>query len=147
MKPTDYCVFCQILAGKTDASFVYRDDVCAAIMDIQPVNPGHTLVIPTRHVVDLAGARPEEWAAVAETGRRVAAALRGATGVRCEGVNLLLADGAEAGQEVFHAHLHVIPRFEHDGFGLRFPSSYRNLPKRADLDAVASSITSVLAEE
>ena len=62
------------------------------------------------------------------------------SGIRCEGVNLFLADGEVAGQEVFHVHLHVIPRFSGDGFGFKFDDSYWVLPERAELDDVAEKI-------
>jgi histidine triad (HIT) family protein len=133
------CIFCEILAGRAEATFLYRDAVCAAFMDIQPVNFGHVLVVPVRHAPDLSATHPEEWSRVAEVGRRVAEALR-KSGIRCEGVNLFLADGAAAGQEIFHTHLHVFPRFGGDGFGLRFPESYRDLPSREALAAAAVAL-------
>jgi histidine triad (HIT) family protein len=68
---------------------------------------------------------------------RVAAGLR-RSGVRCEGINLHLADGEAAFQEVFHVHLHVIPRFRDDGFGLRFGPNYGYRPNRKELDITAS---------
>jgi histidine triad (HIT) family protein len=64
--------------------------------------------------------------------------------VRCEGVNLFLADGAAAGQEVFHVHLHVIPRYAGDGFGFHFNPAYYELPKRPELDQLAKQIRSSL---
>jgi histidine triad (HIT) family protein len=133
------CIFCEIIAARAEGTFIYRDAVCAAFLDIQPVNPGHVLIVPVRHVADLRATHPEEWSKVADLGRTVAAALR-ASDLKCEGVNLFLADGASAGQEVFHTHLHVFPRFKGDGFGLRFPESYRDLPPRRDLEAVADLI-------
>jgi histidine triad (HIT) family protein len=133
------CIFCEVLAGRAEATFLHRDAVCAAFMDIQPVNAGHVLIIPVRHAADLGATNPSEWSSVANLGRRVAAALR-VSGLRCEGVNLFLADGASAGQEVFHSHLHVIPRFAGDGFGLRFPDGYRNLPSRDALEDAADKI-------
>jgi histidine triad (HIT) family protein len=66
------------------------------------------------------------------------------SGVTCEGVNLFLADGEAAGQEVFHVHLHVFPRYAGDGFGLKFGSAYAHLPDRSALDAVAQRIRNVL---
>jgi histidine triad (HIT) family protein len=74
---------------------------------------------------------------------RVAAALR-KCGVRCQGVNLFFADGEAAGQEIFHAHLHVFPRFAGDGFGLKFSPNYFVLPSRADLDEVADDIRNAM---
>jgi histidine triad (HIT) family protein len=71
-------------------------------------------------------------------GQRLAAALY-ASDIRCEGVNFFLADGEAAGQEVFHVHLHVLPRFAGDGFGLRFPPDYR-VRDRSELDAVARAL-------
>ena len=74
---------------------------------------------------------------------RLAAALR-RSGVRCEGVNLFLADGEAATQEVFHVHLHVFPRFHGDGFGLTFGPDYTTRPPRSALDAVAAQIRAAL---
>jgi histidine triad (HIT) family protein len=76
-------------------------------------------------------------------GMRVAAALR-TCGVRCEGVNLFLADGEAAGQEVFHVHLHVFPRFAGDGFGLKFSPKYFVLPLRSELDNIAREIRNLI---
>ena len=60
--------------------------------------------------------------------------------VKHEGVDLFLANGAAAGQEIFHVHLHVIPRYEGDGFGFRFGPNYMNLPERQELDTIAALI-------
>ena len=138
------CVFCRILAGELPASFVYRDDRCAAFMDIRPVNSGHLLVVPTRHAAYLADIDPSEAAEIMKIGHAAAAALR-ASGVRCEGINLFLADGQAAMQEVFHVHLHVIPRFRGDGFRLHFsPEYYTRQPERSELDGIAASVSSFM---
>jgi diadenosine tetraphosphate (Ap4A) HIT family hydrolase len=138
------CIFCKILAGAAPASIVYRDELVTAFMDIQPVTPGHLLVIPNQHSIDLAGVAPETAAHIMRTGQRLAAALR-ASGLRCEGINLHLADGQAAGQEVWHCHLHVIPRFTGDGFGLKMPPAYRSSrPAREQLDTLADQIRATL---
>ena len=137
------CIFCDLLTGKTEATFVYRDDQVAAFMDIQPVNPGHLLVVPNVHGVYLADVEPDVGARIFVVAQRLAAAIR-ACGVRCEGVNFFLADGVAAGQEIFHADLHVFPRFEGDGFGLQHPPNYSFLPSRAALDSIANSIRGAL---
>ena len=107
------CVFCDILVGTRPASVVYLDEVCCAFMDIQPVNPGHTLVVPLEHCSSLSKLSPETGSHLFVVGQRLAAALylSGASGqsIRCEGVNLFLADGPAAGQDVFHFHLHIYP--------------------------------------
>lgn len=133
------CTFCEILAGRLPSSMVYQDECCSAFMDIQPVNPGHVLVIPNRHGVSLGGLDEETGAHLFNVGQRVAQALR-QSGLKCEGVNLFLADGEAAGQEVFHVHLHVFPRYHGDGFGFRFGPDYRNRPSRAGLDMMAEII-------
>jgi diadenosine tetraphosphate (Ap4A) HIT family hydrolase len=136
-------VFCGILAGRLPSSVVFRDDVCCVFLDIRPVNPGHVLVVPIAHAACLAELDPETGAHVFKVGQRVSAALR-ESGLRCEGVNLFLADGAVAGQEVFHVHLHVIPRYAGDGFGLRFGPGYGAMPGREELDRVADRIRRAL---
>jgi histidine triad (HIT) family protein len=107
------CIFCEILAGKVPASVVVRDGRCMAFMDIQPINAGHVLVVPEDHAARLADLPEETGARMFRTAQRIAAALYEG-GLDCEGVNLFLADGEAAGQEVFHVHLHVFPRFEEE---------------------------------
>ena len=85
-----------------------------AIMDIFPMNPGHCLVIPRRHAVGLSDLDPADGARMFAVAQRLASVLRSVIG-GCEGVNLFLADGAVAGQEVMHVHLHVLPRMCEDG--------------------------------
>lgn len=135
----DQCIFCEIVNDRAPASVVYRDEICMAFMDIQPVNPGHLLVIPTNHATNLAELDPRTGGRLFEVAQQLAAALR-RSGVQCEGVNFFLADGEAAGQEVFHVHLHVIPRYSGDGFGFTFADSYWELPERQELDKIAEAI-------
>jgi len=137
------CIFCDIVAGAAPASFVYQDELCSAFMDIHPVNAGHALVIPNRHASSLSELPPETGAEMFKTAQQIAHAVR-QSGVRCEGVNLFLADGAAAFQEVFHVHLHIIPRYSDDGFRLVFPPGYRVQPQREELDRLAGKIVSYL---
>jgi histidine triad (HIT) family protein len=107
-------------------------------MDIRPVNPGHLLIVPNEHAPYLADVEAETASQMMRLAKRYTAALR-SSGLRCEGVNLFLADGEAAMQEVFHAHLHVFPRYRGDGFGLRFGPDYTVRP-RAELERVAEHI-------
>ncbi|WP_068273251.1 HIT family protein [Aldersonia kunmingensis] len=135
-----YSIFSDIVAGRAPASRVFEDDDVVAFMDIRPFTPGHVLVIPKQPARNLAELDPEIGAKLFQVGQRLAAALRDSE-VAADGVNFFLADGIAAGQEVFHVHLHVIPRTSGDGFGLRGrPTS----PHRADLDYLASSIRGTL---
>ena len=138
------CIFCKILSGDLPASIIYRDDLVAAFMDIQPVNLGHLLVVPIRHAPFMADVTAEEAAALMRVAQRTTAALRAST-LKCEGVNYFLADGEAAMQEVFHAHLHVFPRFKGDKFGLRFsPEYYTRRPPRDELDQQAAELRALL---
>jgi len=137
------CIFCRILTGESEVSPVYRDEFCAAFMDIQPINPGHLLVVSNRHAADLGELEEEEGAQIFRVAQRLGAALR-QSGVKSEGVNFFLADGEAAMQEVFHVHLHVIPRHEGDGFGLKLPPDYAQKPSRKELNEVAEKIRNAL---
>ena len=132
------CVFCQIVAGEAEASFVNETERAVAFMDIQPITVGHVLVAPRRHASSLEELEPEDGSELFRMGQRAAAALRGSS-LRCEGVNFFLADGTAAGQDVFHVHLHVFPRFDEDGFGLRLPRDFVIRP-RGELEAAASAL-------
>lgn len=139
------CLFCKIIAGELEGTIIYKDEICTALMDIQPINPGHMLVIPNDHSKDLADLPPETGKHIFAIAQNLAAALK-KSGIRCEGINLFLADGKAAMQEVFHFHLHVIPRFEDDGFGFQFSPRYAELPTRDELNKNAFYIKQVLEE-
>ncbi len=133
------CIFCNILAGKAPADFVYRDELCAAFMDIRPINAGHLLVVPLAHTVllselDEVSLRQMMWVA-----QQADNALR-KSGIKCEAVNLILADGRAAGQEVLHVHMHVIPRYPGDGHHLRFSRAYYDPTPAPEIARVASLV-------
>ncbi|MBA3412142.1 MAG: HIT family protein [Actinobacteria bacterium] len=132
------CLLCRLASGKAEVSIVHEDERTVTLMDIQPLAPGHMLVVPRAHAAYLANLDPEDGAQLFRVAQLAAAALRGST-LRCEGVNFFLADGEAAGQEIFHVHLHVFPRFAGDGFGLRFPPGYSVRP-RGELDQAAAAL-------
>lgn len=132
------CIFCSIVAGTVPASLVYEDDTAVAFLDLFPVHQGHVLVIPRQHCADLTACDP----VIAGHLMQVSAAL-GSRLVRvlsADGYNVWTANGAAAGQQVFHLHLHLLPRFETDDFGLRFPKDYPRAAERAALDELAGRI-------
>ena len=137
------CIFCDILAEKLPSSQVYQDEVCTVLMDIQPVNPGHMLIVPNRHAAFLADLDEDTGAQMFRVAQRLGKALR-QSGVKCEGINFFLADGEAAMQEVFHVHLHVFPRYVGDGFGLKFGPAYDDKPNRDILDEIARKIKKAL---
>ncbi len=134
---TDTCPFCEIAAGRGRASIFYEDDLVLGFMDINPVTRGHALVIPKAHAPRLADLDEATGRHLFTIAQRTAAAIR-ASGVTSEGINLFLADGEAAGQEVHHVHLHVIPRYQGDGF--RIAAKWGSRATRSDLDVVAAQI-------
>ncbi len=134
----DECVFCQIVKGEAPASFVHQDDAIVAFMDIQPITQGHMLVVPREHIVLMKDVSDQVAMRAFRVARQLAAAVPHVLGAG--GVNLFVADGEVAFQDVPHFHVHVIPRYAGDGFGLTFPPSYETPPSRAQLEAIASAI-------
>ena len=137
------CIFCSIIAGDAPASLVHRDERVLAFMDTRPVTPGHLLVVPIVHATYLADLDASLGAAMFGVASSIAAGLRRA-GLPCTGINLFYADGADAGQEVFHAHLHVIPRTANDGFRVEARAWREPPPDRSLLDAHATAIRQAL---
>lgn len=117
---SDDCLFCQIVDGEVPSYTVYEDDETLAFLDVNPVSAGHTLVIPKRHAEHLTGMDERTTEAVFQTVNKVASAVE--TGLEPDGINLLQNNGKAAGQEIDHVHVHVIPRFEGDGFQFAFDS-------------------------
>jgi len=138
------CVFCAIADESEPSSDVYRDDALVCFLSNAPVNPGHALIIPRQHASSLSDLDADVGAALFKLALRIQAALRG-SGLACEAVNLFLADGEAASQLVPHVHLHVIPRFAGDSFGLNSRggvTTWEHMPPREELDANAAIVRS-----
>lgn len=121
------CIFCGIAAGDIPAKVVASNEVAVAFLDLSPKEPGHTLVIPRRHVDDLnqdATALVEIAPLVAQVHDQLVAALG------AQGANLVVNSGVVAGQEVGHLHLHIVPRYESTELGAD-----------TDLDEILSRVT------
>jgi histidine triad (HIT) family protein len=132
------CIFCEILKGNEPASYTYQDDTVVAFMDIQPITHGHMLVVPRAHAVLMADVEETVAMRSFRVARQLGAVARKTLGAAA--VNLFVADGEEAFQDVPHFHVHVIPRYPKDGFGLTFPSKYGQPPSRAELETIAEAI-------
>lgn len=112
-----HCVFCQVISGTLPASRVMEDDHCVVFMDIFPLRPGHTLVVPKVHHQYLNELEPELRNHVIDVGTRIADAIR-RSDLPCDGFNFAVNEGRAAQQTVPHCHLHVLPRKRGDLFGL-----------------------------
>ena len=133
------CVFCRIVAREAEASIVYEDEWTMAFMDLGQFHPGHTLVVSKAHIADLFSLDEATGAAMMAAISRVARAVRDAFGP--DGINIWQSNGAPW-QEVFHLHVHVLPRWRDDGL-LQFRPP-RSRPDRLELDTQAAKIVAAL---
>lgn len=110
------CLFCKIVKGEIPSQKIYEDDLTYAFLDVTPVNPGHTLVVPKNHAVNILDAEEKEICALSATVKKIAPKIIKAVGT--EAFNLAVNNGSVAGQMVPHLHFHIIPRFPDDGHRL-----------------------------
>lgn len=144
MTPTEEeqnCVFCKILKGELAVSTIYEDDLIIVIVDLYPVNKGHLLVIPKVHAAYISDVSNETLSHMMILAKKMNKALR--VFFNCDGVNLFLADGVAAGQEIFHSHLHVYPRFNDDGFGFSYDTRHFQQLTRKEMDEIAEALKSM----
>jgi len=132
------CIFCRIVHGQLPAARVLETPGVLAFLDIAPVNYGHTLVIPKVHYQNLLELPDELWTEMGQVSRRVAQALRET--LYAQGFNIGMNNFEAAGQVVFHAHIHVIPRYFSDGLKLFPQESY----KPGDLEKTAAQLRQAL---
>ncbi len=134
------CVFCKLIAHEGPVSLVYEDDLVVVFPVLHPVNEGHVIVVSKAHAESLEDLDSATAAHAMNVAMRMAHAIRQSR-FKCEGINLFVADGSAAGQEVPHFHLHVYPRFTGDGFGFQYDKSKHFVPiDRQRMDAVADEI-------
>jgi histidine triad (HIT) family protein len=130
-----FCEFCKIVRNEVPASCIYEDERVVTFLDIRPLNEGHTLVIPKKHYETIYNVPDEEIEHLFKIVRRVAVAVKKA--VNAEGITISQHNEKAAGQDIFHLHVHIIPRYE----GQKLPR-YEEVPEasREKLDAVAEKI-------
>lgn len=144
MTTASHCIFCEIVHGAGEASICYEDGDALGFMDIQPVNPGHVLVVPKRHFESLNDAPSELVMHLFAVALRLAPIVRRVAG--CDDLNIVVNSGVAAGQDVFHFHIHLIPRKADDGFDVPLPFGASAMPDRTLLDAMAARIISGLRD-
>jgi histidine triad (HIT) family protein len=133
-------IFSKIIRREIPADIVYEDEDTLAFLDINPVNPGHVLVVPkapARNVFDI---DEENWLALMRTVRKISRAVKDAT--HADGINIDINNEAAAGQIVFHSHVHIVPRFEGDHHVTRPHTTYAP----GEAEAVAEKIRTELAK-
>jgi histidine triad (HIT) family protein len=114
------CIFCQIVEGRLPCARIYENERVLCFLDINPINPGHTLVIPKAHYATMLDITAEDMQACSLVTREVARAIFRATGA--PGMNLLQNNFRPAGQHIDHIHFHLIPRRANDNFMTTWPA-------------------------
>jgi histidine triad (HIT) family protein len=138
MHHSENCLFCKIIAGTIPSAKVYEDEYMYAFLDISQVTKGHTLVVPKIHKENLFELTPEIAAKTFAAVPKIAEAIK--KEFNPIGLNLLNNNGKDAGQTIFHFHIHIIPRYEkNDGFDVTWKSNADNYTS-ADLQQIAASI-------
>lgn len=138
------CIFCELIHGGGEVSMCYEDSQALAFMDIQPVNAGHVLVVPRAHHESLHDVPPDLARHLFDVALRIAPIVKRLAGA--DGLNVIVNSGAAAGQDVFHYHVHVIPRRAGDGFSVHLPFPGSTPPDRTLLDAMAARIIAELRD-
>ena len=110
----DNCIFCKIASGEIPSAKVYEDDKYVAFLDINPVNKGHTLVIPKEHYEDITRLPSNLNHSYMDVIKKVGLAVQ--QSLDLEGFNIIINTGKPAGQVIYHVHCHIIPRVDGDGF-------------------------------
>ena len=142
MAKSTSCIFCDIVRGAAEVSVCYEDPLALAFLDIQPVNAGHTLVVPREHFESLNDLPQELANHLFQVAIRLGPIVRKVSGA--DGLNIVVNSGASAGQDVFHYHVHIIPRKKGDGFDIPLPFGSSDMPERTALDACAARIHAAL---
>ncbi len=145
MAPTSgHCVFCDLIRGAAEVSIVYEDATAIAFLDIQPVNPGHVLVVPREHYEVFQDIPRRVGAHLYEVTTRLIPVVQASAGAT--DMNIVVNSGAAAGQNVMHFHIHLIPRREGDGFDIPLPFPGSDMPHREELEMMAARIGSMLRD-
>lgn len=139
-----HCIFCDIIQGAAEVSMCYEDSTALAFMDIQPVNPGHTLVVPRQHYESFLDLPHDLGMHLFSVAMQLGPVIRRVSGM--EGMNLIVSSGASAGQDVYHFHIHLVPRRADDGFDVPLPFAGSTMPDRTVLDAMAARIIASLRD-
>lgn len=110
------CIFCKIVKGEIPSDKIYENEYVFAFLDINPVNPGHTLVIPKEHFNSLEETPDDIACEMIKAAKKIGSAINQT--IEADGFNLGLNNGEAAGQVVSHVHLHIMPRYKDDGLKL-----------------------------
>lgn len=135
------CIFCQIIRGQLPCAKIYEDERVISFLDINPVNPGHTLVVPKSHYRTLFEVPEEDLSACTQVAQKVARAVF--KGTNAAGLNFIQNNLRPAGQLIDHVHFHLIPRYPQDNFLTSWPGKPY---QQGELEKVLKKITASCKE-
>ncbi len=135
----DSCIFCKIIKGEIPSSTIYEDENVKVILDIEPAAKGHAILLVKQHVANVFELDAELAGKVYSVVPKVAAAIKKELG--CDGMNILQNNGVEAGQTVFHLHIHFIPRWKDDSINIKWNKlSYADGEAAALAEAIKANL-------
>jgi len=134
----DDCIFCKIIKGEIPCAKIYEDDSVFVFVDIAPVNPGHVLVVPKKHSLDIMDMEDEDVKKVFLVAKKISKAVMEA--MDADGINVGMNNRSAAGQLVMHSHVHVMPRLKDDGLKLFVGQKY----EEGEIEKVKDKILSKL---
>lgn len=126
----DDCIFCKIANGEIPSATVYEDSICRVILDVNPANKGHALIIPKEHFDNIYSMDAETAAKIFTIATEVAKAQKAE--LNPDGLNILQNNGEAAGQTVFHFHMHLVPRYIRDNVTMTW------IPGKADTEELSA---------
>lgn len=133
------CIFCKIVKGEVPSHKIYENDEVLAFLDINPVNIGHSLIIPKKHFVNIYETPENILVDMFKAAKIISKAIK--SELKADGINITMNNDSAAGQIIFHSHIHVIPRMEGDGFKLWHG---RRPYKEGEAAEIAQKITQAL---
>jgi len=131
------CIFCKISKGEIPCNKIYEDKLTLAFLDINPVNIGHTLIIPKKHFENIYDVPEDTVTHIMKVAKKISIAIKK---LGSDGINIGINNGKAAGQIVFHFHIHIIPRF----LGDNLPPWPARTPKKGEIKEIAKKIISML---
>ncbi len=136
------CIFCQIVSGKIQAKKIYEDDTTTAILDINPANPGHVLLLTKEHYSIMPQLPDDEIAHVFMVAKAISNSML--RSIDAQGINIIVANGIAAGQKAQHFIVHIIPRKENDGINFVLP---QKTIEQEEIEQIGNKILAALAGE
>lgn len=138
------CIFCKIVSGEVDSSFIYDDEDVIAFLDIHPINLGHTLIIPKKHVTNIYDISSRALQMIARVSQALAIKIKKV--LKPDGISIFQMNERGGDQDIMHYHVHVIPRYEGDWFGEEIMKAIKKQqitnPTREKLNSIAKKIKS-----